>query len=307
MEIAKPLRIHPAYADRPEVLDLVRRRAPYSLMAAGAGYGQMMGSDLSPWFRAHWALDGEAVDPEAATLLHHPPFIEAARRLYGAEVVRPATLIVNLMGPMAPGATHVDTPTYRGLRRGEVPVWLLVTMGASGLFERWAVRVAGAITWFYEGRDGEFEYWPQGLDAASRLERAPFGNVAVIGDNDRMHHRVGLIGDPSDFAARARMSPDSALHARDDGGWEILGSEGTSGPLGPTDVRISLLWKAITFADAADARRFDEHEDDLDLRTIVSVFQQDLSRRGMRAPEPDDPFTDERWSGVLTRTYLLRE
>ncbi len=29
-----------------------------------------------------------------------------------------------------------------------------------------AVRVAGALTWFYDGTGGEYEYWPRGIDFA---------------------------------------------------------------------------------------------------------------------------------------------
>jgi hypothetical protein len=31
-------------------------------------------------------------------------------------------------------------------------------MGQSGLFERWRVIQAGAVSWFYEGAGGNFEY-----------------------------------------------------------------------------------------------------------------------------------------------------
>ena len=41
--------------------------------------------------------------------------MEAARHLFGATVVRPTNLIVNVMGPMPAGGRHVDTPTFRGL------------------------------------------------------------------------------------------------------------------------------------------------------------------------------------------------
>ena len=91
---------------------------------------------------------------------------------------------MNVMGPMPEQGMHVDTPTFRGFTRGGTPIWLLVVMGMSGLFERWAVRVAGALTWFYERDDGEYEYWPRGLDAPSEDERGPFGNVALVADND---------------------------------------------------------------------------------------------------------------------------
>jgi hypothetical protein len=68
-------------------------------------------------------------------------------------------------------------------------------MGRSGLFKRWAVQIAGALTWFYDQPDGDFDYWPHGPDAASAHEYGPFGNVALVADNDRMPHRVGRIGE----------------------------------------------------------------------------------------------------------------
>src|SRR5690348_16349812 len=201
------------------------------------------------------------------SLLHHEPFVEAAQRLFGAAVVRPATIITNVNGPMAAGTPHVDTPSFRGLKRSEVPVWLLVVMGASGLFERWRVRVAGALTWFYERDDGAYEYWPRGVDAPSEAARGPFGNVALVADNDLMPHRVGAIGDPDDFAARVKVPSDAVIAAIGDGAWTIVGSGTDVQRVDDADVRVSILWKALTFVDAADARRFDEHEDDLDVTT----------------------------------------
>jgi hypothetical protein len=78
---------------------------------------------------------------------------------------------------MATGHRHVDVPSYCGLI-GKVPPWFLMVMGVSGLFDRWTIPVAGAVTWFYPGADGEYEYWPRGIDHTSECERGPFGNVA---------------------------------------------------------------------------------------------------------------------------------
>ena len=75
--------------------------------------------------------------------------------------------MVNVMGPMAAGYRHADLPTYRGIPH-QTPLWFPMVMGVSGLFERWAVRVAGALTWFYDGADGEYEYWPQASTSPPR-------------------------------------------------------------------------------------------------------------------------------------------
>jgi len=303
-ELATPVWVEPAYDDREAVRALVRDHSPYPLMMSSAGYGEMAGEFCAPWFRSHWALDGEAVDDAAHSLLHHDPFVDAAKRMLDADVVRPSTLLVNLMGPQPAGARHVDTPTFRGLKRSEVPVWLLVVMGSSGLFEEWRVHVAGALTWFYDRDDGAYEYWPQGVDAGAEFARGPFGNVALVADNDLMPHRVGEIGEPSEFASRIKVPDDAVISASDDGAWTIEGS--STGPQRVEDahVRVSILWKALTFVDAADARRFDDHEGDLDVESIVRILRDDLAARGITVDEPDDPFTDPGWSQVLARTYI---
>jgi hypothetical protein len=303
--IVPPVRVEPAYSDRDAVWRAVISHGPYPLMAAGAGYRELMGDlPLSPFFRTLWASDGIAIDAETESLLHHEPFIGAARELYGAKVVRPSNLIVNVMGPMQDGGRHVDTPTFRGLPRAVVPIWLLVVMGMSGLFERWAVRVAGALTWFYDNPDGEFEYWPHGLDAAPEIERGPYGNVALVADNDLMYHHVRPIGDADAFERAATLSIDSAIHPVDDGMWEIRDHDATIITLVPRDVRVSLLWKAITFPDERSAAVHDEHDDDLDLDAVARIFATDLTRRGAVFSEPEDPLCDPAWAKVLTSTYM---
>jgi hypothetical protein len=273
-------------------------------MMTSAGYGEMAGEFCAPWFRSHWALDGEAVDDATRALLHHEPFVDAAKRMLGVEVVRPATLLVNLMGPQPAGARHVDTPTFRGLKRSEVPVWLLVVMGSSGLFEAWRVRVAGGLTWFYDRDDGGYKYWPRGVEEPAECARGPFTNVGLVADNDLMPHRVEEIGEPDEFASRVRVPDDAVIAAADDGAWTITGRGTGAQRVEDGDVRVSILWKALAFVDAADARRFDDHEDDLDVATIVRVLRDDLQARGIELGEPTDPFTDPDWSRALTRTYI---
>src|SRR5208283_4253718 len=217
--------------------------------------------------------------------------------------VRPQALVVNVMGPMAAGYRHVDLPTYRGISP-KTPLWFPMVMGVSGLFERWAVRVAGALTWFYDGTDGEYEYWPQGIDHPSEAERGPFGNVALFGDNDLMFHQVGAIGDAQQFQDKVKLSVQSEIRPSNEG-WEITDGSSVTGTLPDDQVRISLLWRAITFRDEREARAYDEHEDDLDVQTATSRFYDDLTERGIDFTPPHDPFNDQAWSTLLTQTYLV--
>jgi hypothetical protein len=141
-------RVQPAYADRDAVRRTILDHAPYPTMIAGAGYSEMMQSaPLEPWFRTTWAADANPLDELIQALIHDPLFIKGAGKLFGAKVIRPQALVVNVMGPMAAGYRHVDLPTYRGISP-KTPLSFPMVMGVSGLFARWAVRVAGALTWF---------------------------------------------------------------------------------------------------------------------------------------------------------------
>ena len=304
--IAAPIVVSPAFDDRDAIWRMIQTHSPYPVMAALAGYSELLrGVDIMPWFRSNWALDGQAVDDETMSLLHHEPFIEASKRLFPATVVRPATIVTNINGPMTGGPPHVDTPTFRGLKRSEVPVWLLLVLGASGLFQRWSVRVAGALSWFYDREDGEYEYWPRGLEHDSESLRGPFGNIALVGDNDLMPHRVGTIGrDPQSFAARVRVTPHSTIRCTDRGDWEITNDDGPPQAVPAEDVRVSILWKALTFGDEREARVYDDHEDDLDVATMVDILRADLAERGNVVEEPSDPYRDPKWSQVLTSVYF---
>ncbi len=301
----QPIKLEGAYSDRQGVWRAVIRRSPYPLMAGSKGYGELMGDQpLYPFFRSVWAHDGRAKDDAAQELLQYEPFLEAARELFGAEVVRPSSLIVNVMGPMEDGGTHVDAPTFRGLTR-DTPIWLSVLMGMSGLFDRWAVRVAGVLTWFYDKADGEFEYWPSGLGSPSEIESGPFGNTALVADNDLMSHRVRRIGDARSFSQEVDLTPSSAIHAVEGDRWEIRDGQSVLAVLRNEDVRVSLLWKAVTFADERAADVYDNHEDDLTLREIVSTFSADLAGRGLPSQEPTDPFRDPEWAKVLAGVYMV--
>jgi hypothetical protein len=301
-----PLRLEPAYADRDAVWNTFTRQAPYPLMSAGAGYDQMMKfAPIMPWFRKSWIVGRKIDDTEIEALIPDPRFIDAAGRLFDAKLVRPQSLTVNVMAPMDVGARHFDTPTYRGLPAATTPIWLAMNMGVSGLFDRWAIRVAGVLTWFYEGTGGEYEYWPHGLERPSERERGPFGNTAIVGDNDLMFHQVGAFGDAEEFRNNFQLTPQSTIQPAGKV-WEITDGATLIGTLRSDQVRMSILWRAETFRDDREARTFDDHEDDLNLDRVVSIFTEDLKDRGLSFKEPDDPLHDDAWSALLAENYLMK-
>lgn len=293
---SKPVRMPRVFEDPDAALRLIRERAPYRTMSAFHQLKNTMGwAGEFPWFR-------EAFADEA--FLKNPVFLAAARAAFHAEIVRPTKCLINLNGPMKSGAPHVDLPVYRGLAAPAAPVWLLMNMTYSGLFHPWMVPVASGLAWFYGGQGGEFEYWPDGPDAASAREGPPLWNVGVMSDNEFMWHRVGPIGSHElQEQLHGSLRTSDSLHAAGGDGWEIRDGERTVTRLAASELRISILWKAFVFKDEAHLASFEDHAMDLDLPKVVDIYLDDLDRRGVRAKRPADPLEDPDWREVLQATY----
>jgi hypothetical protein len=275
--------------------------AEYAALSGQAEPEQMI---IAPVFRGNWATDGvvlEGVQP----LLDSERFTGAARELFGAEIVRPTTVYVNLTWqlPFPQGAGHTDVPAFRGFDRSAQPITLLTIMGLSGLFEDVRVKVATAVAWFYNGEDGGFEYWPRGSSAASVLHEGTIDNTAIVADNDFMWHRVRPTGNVED--GMVTLGQDAELVRRDAGTWAIT-DDGADKASFPTEkMRVSLSWKAMVFDNAADQRRYDEHTDDIDLTEILRRFAADFASRGETLVIPaGDPVSDPDFVRTLKSAYV---
>ena len=305
--------------DDPSRIDrLVREHQPYwpvqRYMANRAEYATLSGgtarsdpsSDMpvAPVFRGDWAYRGEIVEG-VESILHHERFVDAARQVFDAEIVRPHTVYVNLTWqlPFPQGRGHVDIPAFRGFDRSTVPVTFLTIMGQSGLFDAERVKVATAVAWFYRGDTGGFEYWPEGPTHASVVHEGDIHNTAIVADNDLMWHRVRPLGRMED--GMVSLTLDHELTTDDGRTWTI---EGPSGPLASFDhdhLRVSLSWKADVFDSDDDRRRHDEHLDDLDADEVLRRLSADLAARGVDATVPEtDPFRDPGFLARLQAAHM---
>ena len=298
------VRIEPAYDDRAAVLDAIRAVDewwPIARYAASkeeqAASGGTAGAVpyVPPWFRRDFALDGEALVPGADRVLHNPAFVAAAHEVFGADVtVAPSTVYVNVMLPsVVPFIAHTDVPAFRGFTRADHPIWLLTVMLHSGLFEAWRVQLATAVSWFYEGDGGTFHYWPDGAEAAPSSVAAPYGNVAVLADNERTYHGVGPVGTDGGFVQG--LTYDTLLH-RVEGGWEMRDGDRVLGSGTDDEVRITVSWKG-------EIHTGDEADDLLTIDRVVEVFRADLAARGVDVDPPTDPEADPDWVQTLSDHY----
>jgi hypothetical protein len=274
--------------------------AEYAALSGQAEPAQMI---IAPVFRGNWAIDGEPLDG-VRPILDSARFVDAARRLFGAEIVRPTTVYVNLTWqlPFPQGAGHTDVPAFRGFDRTAYPITLLTIMGLSGLFEDVRVKIATAVAWFYRGSDGGFEYWPQGASGSSVVHEGAIDNTAIVADNDFMWHRVRPTGRIED--GMLTLSRESELVRRDRERWAITDS-GTDRAVFPADqLRVSLSWKGIAFSDDDDRRRYDDHTDDIDLDAVLERFSDDFADHGDQLAMPADRVADPEFIRTLGAAYV---
>lgn len=314
-----PARIDPALEDPGLVERLLVDNGPYwtiqryvasqaELAAVSRKAGTQLRAATLPWFRQDWAYERplvEGVEP----LLGNPAFADAARKVFDARVVRPLIVYVNLMTPMAfAGEGHIDVPAFRGVDRTHTPVWLLHQMGRSGLFAHWQIDIATAVSWFYDGEGGAFDYWQDGPDRPPRRHAPPYTNTAIVGDNDFMFHRVTAIGGAG-AAPPAPMSLDAVLRPDPSapGSWQIAEGDREVARLPRESIRVSVSWKAEIFRDDEAARIRTGRLDDLDLERVISRFVEDLHDRGKPIPRPADPLHDPDFITALSETYPLPE
>ncbi len=289
-----------AFDDPAEVLALIDEGAPYKSITAVQKEPE--GTRAAPWFRNFWALGSKVIFPGAERVFENPNFIEAAKETFDAEVIVPLAMMTNLNPPAPAAPPHLDLPYFRGAHKREVPLWMLAPMGYSGLFQQWAIPVASAITWFYGGLGGAFEYWPEGLDAPSRVATGLSKNLGVIADNEYMYHRVRQIGDPADFLPGNQI-PYEAMLGLDGDEWQITVGEQILARYEKDRIRTSVLWKAYCFANEAQAEAFERGADALTPKMIVDIFQQDLRHRGIQIDPPETLEGQDRWSKIIRETY----
>jgi hypothetical protein len=125
-------------------------------------------------------------------------------------------------------------------------------------------------------------------------EQPPFGNVALCGDNDRMYHRIGPLGNGAE--EKPRMSASAKIQPDGEGNWIILESGEVRATYPNHAIRFSVLWKA-----AVQDR--ESSTDNLTLDRIMAIFIADLRHRGVDFQMPSDPLADPAWILPLQRIY----
>jgi hypothetical protein len=297
-----PVLMRDVIADLDAVVDLLVHRAPY------APLGGWYNPDADPhartrpmWFRDDWA-HADVVVPGAEIFLCHEGYLAAAKDVFGAEVVEPTSVYVNLMTGIAEGGpAHTDNPRFHGRDRTNTPMWLLRQMLWSGLFDRYEIAQATAIWWLDDVEGGALRYWADGPGLPPREHAAAMANSALFGDNHGMFHQVGPVG-PFEHGTRL-VTPLAELAPADDrsGEWVVTdhGEQIHRAPL--STIRVSVLWKADVYPSESErARRM---SDSLSLEDVAAIFDLDLAERGVDLRLDPARFDDAGVRAALAAIY----
>ena len=258
--------------------------AAFNFLKTGGRFGRKAESieeliARTNYFRETYAYGNEVEAPGVEPFLHYQGFVDAAREIFDRPIVEPAIVFANLLLPGQELAIHTDVPEFRGISRKHQPQWLCVVMHHSGLFDRWRMPIATAVSWYQDARDGAFAFYPDG--AAGEPVALPVRyNTAVILDTDSVFHGVDRVHSAADAAPP--FKPGMRVHSLGGGSgrWQVRDGEKKIGEYDWDEVRFSISWKAYCFADEAERDAWRTGTDDLALSSVLDTLEKDLRARG---------------------------
>jgi hypothetical protein len=274
-----PILLRDVIDDTEAVVGLLERNAPYRPLGGWYRPGSDGDVATSPmWFQKDWVHADLAVEG-SDLFMRHQRVTEAAQRFYGAEVILPHSLYVNVMAAIGEyGPAHTDNPKFHGRSRVDTPMFVLRAMLWSGLFDRWAIAQATSIWWMNDVEGGGLSYWPDGPGKPPHRHFGAMANTALVGDNHGMFHQVEPVGP---FGAGTQLvTPRAELApAGDDSGDWVVTDRGQPSYRAPLDhFRVSVLWKADVYRTEEERRR--AVADTLSLEDVARIFNADLAAKG---------------------------
>lgn len=297
-----PVLLRDVFDDVGDVVRLLERNAPYTPLGGWYRPGADLDVASSPmWFQNDWVHADLRVEG-SELFLFHERVTQAARDFYGAKVIVPHSVYVNMMAALdRAGPAHTDNPRFHGRDRSNTPMFLLRTMLWSGLFDDFSIVQATSIWWMNDVEGGGLLYWPDGPDLPPHEHVGEMANTAIVGDNHGMFHQVGPVG-PFDkgtllVTPRAQCAPA----ADDSGEWAVV-DRGEVQYQAPIDrYRVSVLWKADVYRDEAEQRR--QMANTLSMPSVVEIFNRDLEAKGTDVRLDVDRIEDPGLIGEVSAIY----
>jgi hypothetical protein len=262
---------------------------------------------LTPTFRSYIANYSAVLYPEISDCFYNDKFLELAKQYWHAKYAKPQMMLFNINGPSSnrdPG--HVDSPSFRGVRYENSPIWLCSIMAKSGLFRDYLIKMAQVITWWSHDPDSGFTYWPEGPRAAPKRLKAPVYNRGVLVQNEMMVHR-GEANGPLDRQMPVGLSFDSVFAGdpTSNDHWVVKNGESVIERYHTDELRFLVHWSAEVFEDFAELKKNMDGSDDLTPEQALYTLIKDVRSRGIKIETPADPFNDAAFIRELNSAYEI--
>ncbi|MCC2603146.1 hypothetical protein [Sphingopyxis yananensis] len=261
---------------------------------------------LNPVFRGYLARGGTCFYPEIEDCYYNSRYLDLVRGYWDCQYAEPETFLFNIQGPTPIGGPpHLDGTVFRGMTMENTPLWLLLTMAKSCLFNHWRSKKAQVISWYYKGQiGGGFNCWPDGPAGAPLQIQAPMWGRAVVVENEMMFHHGQATG-PQSLRKPAGMDISSTFGAdpNDPTGWQIETFGQINQHIPAEEMRFLVHWGARLFKDLGDFKRTYDHSDDISADQAINMLIGDMQTRGVQFEVPTDPLNDNNFVGLLARVY----
>lgn len=255
------------------------------------------------YFGANYVYHDEVAVPGIESFLHSSDFIEAARLIFDMPIVVPTLVYANVMVPGQELPVHTDIPEFLGADRSQLPMWLLVVMHHSRLFEDRRIATATAVAYLEGGVGGEFAYYDR--DGGEKKAEPAAGRAMVL-DADSVFHAVLPVGAETELPPVERHF--MRLHRHGERRWQLSG-HGERGPevmasYSSEDLRYSVSRKAYCFADEQEYNAWREGVDPLDPGLVLGRLLAVLLDRGVLDESQAAQLGDRELAALLIREFI---
>lgn len=325
--VAPPQVIESAYTDdqHRRILQVVRENGPWPLILAEnfkspeeviATTGGVIPEGmtitwdmiLSGVFRGYLARQGVCYYPELNDCYYNSRFLDLVRNYWGAKYAEPETFLFNIQGPTPLGGPpHLDGTVFRGMTMENTPLWLLLIMSKSGLFQHWQSKKAQVTSWYYKGKiGGGFNCWPDGPRGEPMQVKAPMWGRAIVAENEMMFHHAQALGPvamrhPAGLDISSTIGVDPTV----EDGWRIETFGEVTQQIPPEEMRLLLHWGARIFMDFDELKTALDHTDDIVHERALDILIADVRKRGVPFEMPTDPMNDRAFIAMMSQVYNL--
>lgn len=223
-------------------------------------------------------------------------------------VLDPFQLGVIVQIPGQTVAMHYDAPWFFGADRMQLPIWLLVVMHASGLFEDIVLPQIQGVAYIHPWEvnnltdtqiadtfGGSFFYYPRGVKSApERL--APRPGAAILLDGSKCVHGTDRFLPPGsqDTPMLNKDSKPTLVYAAEntpetptrDTVWNLVSDGKLVTKYKFSELRIALVWRSKCFASAEEKARYDQTPP-LKVDDVLSRLRADLVKRNRLDKDAD--------------------